>query len=150
MPFFRSNVAALILCQGHYLGCRRADHGGWQCVQGGMEVHDASPAHAIEREIQEELGLEPSSFRILSQSRFWRRYHFPFEIRRQARFADNLGQEQRWFLVELFDFQSIQLERSCGEFSEVKLYTIQDLMGFYSAWKKASFFDFCRELGLVP
>jgi putative (di)nucleoside polyphosphate hydrolase len=146
---FRENVAALIRYKNKYLGCFRSDHRTWQNVQGGIEKSDKNPLDAIIRETKEELGVTEKDFKIIYQSIYWRRYFFPKEILKKQRFKGNIGQEQLWFLIELKDYNSIKLEKSAGEFSKVDLFTIQDLMNFYSIWKKPSFYDFCRELDLI-
>ncbi|RDB36672.1 NUDIX domain-containing protein [Spirobacillus cienkowskii] len=146
---FRENVAALIRYKNRYLGCFRSDHRTWQNVQGGIEKTDKNPMDAIIRETKEELGVTEKDFKIIYQSIYWRRYFFPKEILKKNRFKGNIGQEQLWFLIELQDFNAIKLEKSAGEFSKVDLFAIQDLINFYSSWKKSSFYDFCRELDLL-
>lgn len=145
---FRKNVAAVIKCDNQFLGCYRSDHKTWQCVQGGIEPTDLSIAHAITREIQEELGLDSAYFSIQYQSKFWRRYHFTEQILKNNSRGNHIGQDQLWFLVELEDISKIRLEQSHGEFSKVQLFEIEFLMQQYSYWKRAAFYDFCREIGL--
>ena len=147
--FFRANVAALIRYQDKYIACCRSDYSSWQCVQGGIEPTDISPLHAIKRELQEELGVTPNDYKIIYQSKFWRRYYFTKSILAKKRFKDNIGQEQLWFLVELTDLKSIQLEKSEGEFDRTELFDLPKLLELYSSWKKSPFYDFCRELGLI-
>lgn len=149
MPHFRANVAALIRYKDKYVGCCRSDYNTWQCVQGGIEPTDASPAAAIERELYEELGIHLNEFKIIHQSSFWRRYFFTKEILARKRFEKNIGQEQMWFLVEITDFNCIQLELAQGEFDCASLFDIQELLNSYSQWKKPPFYDFCRELGIL-
>lgn len=146
---FRENVAALIKYQDKYLGCFRSDHRSWQNVQGGIEKSDKSPQNAIIRETKEELGLNESDFKIIYKSIYWRRYFFPKEILKKDRFKGNVGQEQLWFLIELIRFDSINLEKSLGEFQKVDLFTIEKLIDVYSKWKLPSFYDFCREINIV-
>ncbi|MES2614140.1 MAG: NUDIX domain-containing protein [Bdellovibrionota bacterium] len=146
----RPNVAALIRFQGSYVACCRSDYNSsWQCVQGGIEPTDTTPRAAIERELQEELGISPKHFKIIYQSQFWRRYYFTKSILAKKRFAHNIGQEQLWFLVEIDDFKNIHLNQSLGEFDKVELLSIPQLLNSYSHWKKSPFHDFCRELGLL-
>lgn len=146
---FRKNVAAIIICQGKYLGCLRSDHNTWQCVQGGMEPTDLSPQDAIIREIQEELGVSKLDFKVTYQSHFWRRYFFTEAILKKNHRGNHIGQDQLWFLVELNKLSNIHLEKSHGEFSEVELFDIAFLLSQYSYWKRAPFYDFCREVGFV-
>lgn len=146
---FRKNVAAIIICQGKYLGCYRSDYNTWQCVQGGMEPTDSTPTHAIIREIQEELGVSPSDFKIIHQSKFWRRYYFTPDILKNTSRGNHIGQEQLWFVAELNQLESVHLEKSHGEFSKVELFDIDFLLQQYSYWKRAAFYDFCRECGFI-
>ncbi len=146
---FRANVAALIRCQDKYIACYRMDHKSWQCVQGGIEPTDTSPSNALTRELEEELGVNKNDFKIINQSKFWRRYYFTQDILKNKRFKDNRGQEQLWFLIELHSFDRIHLEKSQGEFARVELFDLPSLLSSYSMWKQAPFYDFCRELGLL-
>lgn len=146
---FRKNVAALIKCHDKYLACFRSDHNKWQNVQGGIENSDHSPIAAIIRETKEELGIEEKDFKIIYRSKFWRRYFFPKHILKKARFEGNIGQEQLWFLIEIKDIKCIHLEKSVGEFQKVDLFTIEQFLSNYSEWKKPSFYDFCREIGII-
>ncbi len=146
---FRKNVAVLLKCENQYVACYRQKHNVWQCVQGGVEQFDEDLSAAIHREICEELGMEQNNFQIISQSKYWRRYYFTPEILKENRFKDNIGQEQMWFLGEVYQFSKVDLKRSQGEFQEAKLMTIEELISNYSQWKKMTFIDFCREIGLV-
>jgi len=146
---FRQNVAALIKFKDKYVACFRSDHSTWQNVQGGIEDSDKSPLKAIIRETKEELGLEENDFKIIYQSKYWRRYFFPKEILKKERFKGNIGQEQLWFLIELKNFNSINLEKSVGEFQKVDHFEIERFLETYSKLKKPGFYDFCRELGVI-
>ncbi len=146
---FRKNVAALIRCNDKYLACFRSDHSKWQNVQGGIEDSDSSPIAAIIRETVEELGIDEQDFKIIYKSKYWRRYFFPKEILKKARFEGNIGQEQLWFLIEIKNINCVHLEKSVGEFQKVDLFTIDKFLELYSEWKKPSFYDFCRELGII-
>jgi 8-oxo-dGTP pyrophosphatase MutT (NUDIX family) len=154
---YRKNVAALIRCQGQYVACFRSDYASWQSVQGGVEPFDASLEDALGRELNEELGISPQNFKILYQSKSWRRYLFPSDAgQRQKREASDpskahyIGQEQLWFLIEIPDISCIHLEKSLGEFSRVELFSIEHFLSVYSPWKQDIFHDFCHEIGLCP
>lgn len=142
MRKYRSNVAALLQCDGKFVACLRTKFPGWQCVQGGIDDEDLSAEHALLREFTEELGIPKSEVKILERSAYWRRYDFisnpiPYH-----------GQEQLWFFAKIESMDVIDLSRACDEFSEVKLMTIGELVENYVAWKKHPFVDFCRELNL--
>lgn len=147
---FRRNVAALIKYQNEYLACCRKDYRTWQTVQGGIENFDISPQAALIREMNEELGIQENEFRILAQSRHWRRYHFTKKMFREEKLKNN-GQDQLWFLVELNDKSVVNLNRikvSHQEFESVEWLPLNDFLNRYAIWKKPAVYDFCRELGL--
>lgn len=147
---FRPNVAALVRVGNKYLRCLRSKPVGvWQTVQGGIESTDASVRHALLRELNEELGVDPSLVTIVSQSRAWRRYVFPPEVRNSHPERQNLGQEQLWFLVELPSLESIDLGKSAGEFIKTELVELETLVEQFVAWKLPVVKDFCYEMGLM-
>jgi 8-oxo-dGTP pyrophosphatase MutT (NUDIX family) len=147
---FRPNVAALVRIGDKYLRCLRSKPSGvWQTVQGGIEATDASVRDALLREMNEELGVEPSLVTIVSQSKAWRRYIFPPEFRHSHPERHNLGQEQLWFLVELPSMESIDLGKSAGEFVKAELVDLETLVQQFVAWKLPVVKDFCYEMGLM-
>lgn len=147
---FRPNVAALVRIGDRYVCCERAEpRGVWQTVQGGVEEADASPEAALLREMSEELGVAPDAVRIVARSRCWRRYEFPPEVRLKHPERPNIGQEQLWFLVELSDLRSIDLNRAEGEFVRVELVELEQLLSQIVAWKLPIVKDFCYELGML-
>jgi len=147
---FRPNVAALIRIGDKYLRCLRSKPSGvWQTVQGGIESSDASVRDALLREMREELGIDATLVTVVSQSRFWRRYVFPEEVRFSHPERHNLGQEQLWFLVEIPSHQSVDLSKSEGEFIKTELVDLQTLVSDFVAWKLPVVKDFCYEVGLM-
>ena len=97
MPAYRPNVAFILRnAAGEILVCERSDWAGcWQFPQGGVKTGETLEA-ALEREVEEELGLLPREYRILS-SRGPYRYLFA-----GGRKKDGFdGQEQQYFLAEL-------------------------------------------------
>ena len=144
-PPFRAGVAILIrVGREGYLACKRADGSGWQCVQGGLDDEDISLVSAAQREATEELGIRQGELRILQESRTWRRYHFPPEVR--AKGGIFLGQDQKWFLGEINSLKEVNLESSCHEFSEVAIVTLEQLVDKMVEWKGCLLKDFSREL----
>jgi putative (di)nucleoside polyphosphate hydrolase len=95
---FRPNVAALLVdSKGRLLICERRDFkDSWQFPQGGLDPGE-SPAQALQRELREELGLEPHHYRVLRQESGYR-YHFPENSKAFRRF---IGQEQTYFLCKM-------------------------------------------------
>jgi 8-oxo-dGTP pyrophosphatase MutT (NUDIX family) len=147
---FRPNVAALIRVGDKYLRCLRTQpQGVWQTVQGGIEQNDASVRDALLREINEELGVDPALVTILGQSKFWRRYVFPPEVRQAHPERRNIGQEQLWFLAELPSLDCVDLQKSAGEFERAELTDLNTLVQQFVDWKLPVVKDFCYEMGLM-
>jgi putative (di)nucleoside polyphosphate hydrolase len=93
---FRPNVALVLKNPGgHILICERSDWpGSWQFPQGGVKQGESSRA-ALEREVKEELGLDPGAYRVLASSG---PYRYVFDPNKRRRGFD--GQEQTYFLAE--------------------------------------------------
>jgi 8-oxo-dGTP pyrophosphatase MutT (NUDIX family) len=152
---FRNNVAALILVgeenPPRVLACERAEGGGWQSVQGGVEPNDSDLEAAIVREIGEEIGVAPSDVTIEGRSRYWRRYRFPPEVvaRWKRPTHGHAGQEQMWFLARIASTEVADLSRSQGEFCSLRTLSPRELVDAYVLWKRACVLDFCMEMGLL-
>lgn len=96
---FRANVAmALLNQQGLIWIGRRADTGGWQLPQGGIEQGE-SAEDALWRELHEELGLHSDHVRILGRTRDPIPYIIPPHLRRRKEARPVIGQLQTWFLL---------------------------------------------------
>ncbi|HEY0794064.1 MAG TPA: NUDIX domain-containing protein [Chthoniobacterales bacterium] len=105
-PRYRPNVAAILRRgDGRLLLGERSDAAGcWQFPQGGQKPRE-TPREALERELQEELGLAPESYRVAEQ-------RGPYEyLFGNGRTKDGFdGQRQSYFLLDLiadgvvFDF----------------------------------------------
>ncbi len=97
MPSYRPNVACILRnAGGEILVCERADWPGcWQFPQGGIKA-DETVLDALHREVEEELGLPPSSYEVLSSQG---PYRYPFSGGRVKEGFD--GQEQTYFLAQI-------------------------------------------------
>ena len=82
VPIYRPNVAFLLLDDhDQLLICERLKiEGAWQFPQGGMDEGE-SPLEALHREVEEEVGLPPSSYEVL-ESRDGYCYLFPPEFKK--------------------------------------------------------------------
>jgi putative (di)nucleoside polyphosphate hydrolase len=116
MPVYRPNVAFILRnSAGEILVCERADWAGcWQFPQGGVKPGE-SWEQALQREVDEELGLPPAAYRVVEQRG---PYRYLFDAGRKKSGYD--GQEQQYFLGELTaaDF-AIRLD-GAGEFRAVR------------------------------
>jgi putative (di)nucleoside polyphosphate hydrolase len=97
MPSYRPNAAMVLQnSAGEVLFCERSDwRGCWQFPQGGVKKGE-SLLEALHREVEEELGLKPADYRILSSKG---PYRYLFMNGRKKDGFD--GQEQTYFLALL-------------------------------------------------
>ena len=96
MPRYRPNVAFILRnSSGEILVCERSDWPGcWQFPQGGVKKSETL-LEALHREVEEELGLRPPEYRLLSSKG---PYRYLFTSGRKKAGYD--GQEQQYFLAE--------------------------------------------------
>lgn len=99
MAKYRPNVAALLTNrEGKLLVCERANNkGAWQFPQGGADKGEKLDA-ALAREVEEEIGLPPDSYKIL-EIRGVYTYLYPGQVKKQKKLFD--GQEQTYYLCRL-------------------------------------------------
>ncbi|HEY5705242.1 MAG TPA: NUDIX domain-containing protein [Terrimicrobiaceae bacterium] len=97
MPAYRPNAAIILQnSSGEILVCERSDWSGcWQFPQGGVKKGETL-LDALHREVEEELGLKPCDYRVLSSKG---PYRYLFMNGRKKNGFD--GQEQHYFLAEL-------------------------------------------------
>lgn len=93
---FRKNVAVVVVNnEGLLLACRRADiYRSWQLPQGGIDEGE-TPAEAMYRELQEEVGLNSQDVELLGSLPTPIRYQWPEHLYSRG----YQGQEQYYFLV---------------------------------------------------
>lgn len=98
---FRPNVGiVLVNRRNEVFWAKRIREDAWQFPQGGIK-HGESPAQAMFRELEEEVGLRPEHVRIIGRTRSWLRYEVPRQwVRRELR-GTYRGQKQIWFLLRL-------------------------------------------------
>lgn len=113
---YRPNVAAIVENpHGELLIGRRHDFPAcWQFPQGGIDSGEL-PVDALQRELLEETGLEPSDYAIIHRSEI---HHYDFPGGPDARGFH--GQEQVYFLCRLKQALPQSLPdpgKTCGEFT---------------------------------
>lgn len=112
MPRYRPNVAFILRnAAGHILVCERSDWAGcWQFPQGGVKAGETLEA-ALHREVEEELGIKPADYRVLTSKGPYR-YLFA-NGRKKGEFE---GQEQHYYLGELTRLDAAIRFDGCHEF----------------------------------
>jgi len=92
---YRPNTAAILQNAAlEILICERRDaNGSWQFPQGGLDEGETHE-QALERELEEELGLQPRDYRVITHKGPYR--YLLGEGRTKKGFD---GQEQRYFLL---------------------------------------------------
>ncbi len=100
MSEYRPNVAALVVDgKGKLLVCERIKFpGAWQFPQGGVDQGE-NLEEALFREVREEIGLQPSQYRVESQKGNYR-YKFPPQFKKKGKFK-YVGQEQTYYLCRV-------------------------------------------------
>jgi putative (di)nucleoside polyphosphate hydrolase len=93
---FRAGVGAVIINNsGKVLAFERRDFpGSWQLPQGGLDRNEP-PREAVNREIQEETGLESNDLQLISECSRLLAYELPPEARSKK---IGRGQVHYWFL----------------------------------------------------
>lgn len=111
---FRSNVGIVLINEaGKVLLCRRANNpAAWQFPQGGINPKETE-RDAMYRELNEELGLNPSDVKILDETQDWLYYNLPDRYQRRTQQPLCIGQKQKWFLLKLLSVESQMNLNSC-------------------------------------
>jgi len=95
--YFRASVGAMLVNRaGKVLVLQRADVAGeaWQMPQGGVRRGEGLQ-QALQRELEEEIGILPEHFKIIVACRDWLAYELPEAYRNEK---VGRGQVQKWFL----------------------------------------------------
>lgn len=103
---FRANVG-IVICnlQGQVFWARRYGQHSWQFPQGGIDQGETAE-QTMYRELNEEVGLNPSDVEILGVTKNWVRYKLPKRLIRQGTNPVCIGQKQKWFLLHLTSEES--------------------------------------------
>lgn len=99
---YRPNVGIIVAnAVGEVLWAKRVRQDAWQFAQGGIQRGE-SPEQAMERELEEELGLTLRDVDVVGCTEGWLSYRLPQQYlrrRRQGRLC--IGQRQKWFALRL-------------------------------------------------
>ncbi len=137
--FFRANVGIVLINKnGEVLALERCTKdckkgsGQWQMSQGGLDDQE-DPRKSAERELLEEVGIEPKHVKFLDEHPDWLVYELPKKDRKAAKHGR--GQAQKWFLYRFKgDESDIDLARyakehndECPEFCDRKWMSLNQL-----------------------
>lgn len=81
---------------------KRIGKSAWQFPQGGIKSKE-TPQDAMFRELQEEIGLQPSDVKVLAITKRWLKYRLPKRLIRHYSKPLCVGQKQKWFLLQLIN-----------------------------------------------
>jgi len=122
---FRANVGAVIMNnEGLVLALERKEYpDAWQMPQGGLDEGE-EPSKAVFREVEEEIGIDSSKLRIISEYQEWLAYELEKPTSKHGR-----GQVQKWFLLH-FKGKEDEINLNYGyekEFSKYKWVRLTEL-----------------------
>ena len=147
---YRLNVG-IIVCNYklQLLWAKRAKQTSWQFPQGGIQKNETAE-DAMYRELEEEIGLESSQVKLLTQTKEWRHYKLPSFSRRYKNSI--VGQKQKWFLLELkTKEQNINLNKHTpAEFDDWQWvnywFPLHDIVDFKKEIYRQTLFEFSNYL----
>jgi len=115
-PGYRLNVGLIIVNNaGKLLICKRKGQDAWQFPQGGIDFGE-KPLETAYRELHEEVGIDRSSVKLLSENINWEKYDIPLDRRRTHFLSKRFkGQKQKWFLFKLIDNVDISFKNDPAE-----------------------------------
>ena len=98
---YRANVGIVITNEKkQILLAKRFKQDAWQLPQGGIDQGETE-LEALYRELEEEVGLDPTQVSLLAKTPKWLRYDLPMEHIRRRQIPTCIGQKQVWFLLML-------------------------------------------------
>ena len=145
---YRLNVGLIIAnYQGKLLLCKRKGMNSWQFPQGGIDYAE-NPLSAAKRELFEEVGIKPSSTKLVASLDEWLKYDVPKKSRRK-RFLNKKfkGQKQKWFLFRLIKDDQISFENDPdNEFDDYKWVSYWYPLRVIISFKENVYFEVLNKL----
>ena len=114
----------------------------WQMPQGGIDEGE-TPLDAAWREMEEEVGTREAV--LVAESTGWIKYDLPAELIPKFWSGKFLGQQQKWFLMQLLDEKSIDINTQTPEFSSWKWVEAQVLPEVIVPFKKSLYQNVLKE-----
>ena len=117
----------------------------WQMPQGGIDKNE-DPRRAALRELKEEIGTDRAE--IIAESRHWRPYKLPAELRGVLWGGRYRGQRQKWFLLRFTGKDSdIDIATEHPEFLEWKWVELPEVPRLIVPFKRAVYREVVDEFG---
>jgi len=136
---YRPCVGLMVLDrEGRILVGQRVDvpFPAWQMPQGGIDPGE-TPLTAALRELQEEVGIPPERVELLAESRVWRCYDLPPDLRRRVWGGRYRGQAQRWFAFRFLGSDAdIRVDTQHPEFRAVRWACPEELLRTVVSFKR--------------
>ena len=133
--------------KGKLLLCKRKGMNSWQFPQGGIDYAE-NPLSAAKRELFEEVGIKPSSTKLIASLDEWLKYDVPKKSRRK-RFLNKKfkGQKQKWFLFRLIKEDQISFENDPdNEFDDYKWVSYWYPLSVIISFKENVYFEALNKL----
>ena len=116
----------------------------WQFPQGGVEPGESQLA-ALYREMEEEVGN--ANFEIIKVASRLVKYSYPPDVK-EGGAKYYCGQTQQWFLLKFNKELGPNLDKSDSEFVEFAWRTPVEIVKGIVDWKRASYLEGLRMLGV--
>lgn len=136
-PRYRHGIGVMLINDKKkvFVGLRIDTPDAWQMPQGGMDEGENPKTTAL-RELKEEIGT--NQVRIIAETPNWLKYDLPHALIPEFWDGKYLGQQQRWFLMQLDgDDSLININTQHPEFSEWKWVDVQTLPDLIISFKRS-------------
>ena len=151
---YRKNVGIVLLNKEKkiFVGRRfgsSVNNISWQMPQGGM-TGEETEEEALIREIKEEIGILPNSFKVLAKTIGHHYYTIPKKMRKSIWNNIYVGQKQRWFLADFIGSdEDININTDFPEFEKWKWETAENIANNAISFKKDLYIEVLTEFGLL-
>lgn len=151
---YRKNVGVVLVNhEGKIFAGKRfggAAQVAWQMPQGGI-LDNETEEEALVREVQEEIGILPNTFTVLSKTQGHYHYVIPKKMRQSVWNNLYIGQRQRWFLAKFTGTNDdINIETEFPEFAQWKWLSPSEIVENAVLFKKKIYADVFAEFNLLP
>ena len=152
--FYRRNVGAILVNSEKKIFAGRrfggTDKVTWQMPQGGI-LDTETEEEALTREVQEEVGILPNVFTVISKTSGYHCYVIPKKMRQSVWNNLYVGQKQRWFLLHFTGIDDdINIATEFPEFMEWKWLSPAQIVENAVIFKRDIYIKVLIEFNLLP